>query len=195
MWLWLRRRFLTGFFVMVPLFITVAALVWIFGVVDGLTTPFYDRLLGRRIPGLGILSTAVAIMLVGVIATNVFGRRLLARGEEILLHVPVFKTIYSPLKQLIAAFSPENESGFKRVVLVERVPGVFSIGFLTREFTVNRGKGPQEMLAVYVPTNNLYLGDVLVCERQRAVFPDVSVEEGIRIFLTGGVALPPSLRL
>jgi uncharacterized membrane protein len=195
MWLWLRRRFLTGFFVMVPLFITVAALVWIFGVVDGLTTPLYDRLLGRRIPGLGILSTALAIMFVGVIATNVFGRRLLARGEEVLLHVPVFKTIYSPLKQLIAAFSPENESGFKRVVLVEQVPGVYSIGFLTKEFTVNRGKGPEEMLAVYVPTNNLYLGDVVVCERQRAMFPDVSVEEGIRIFLTGGVALPPSLRL
>jgi len=195
MWLWLRRRFLTGFFVMVPLFISVAALVWIFGVVDGLTTPLYDRLLGRRIPGLGTVSTALAIMLVGVVATNVFGRRLLTRGEEILLHVPVFKTIYSPLKQLIAAFSPENDSGFKRVVLVERVPGVYSIGFLTKEFTVNRGKGPEEMLAVYVPTNNLYLGDVVVCERQRAVFPDVSVEEGIRIFLTGGVALPPSLRI
>jgi uncharacterized membrane protein len=195
MWLWIRRRFLTGFFVMVPLFITVAALVWIFGVVDGLTTPLYDQLLGRRLPGLGIASTAVAIMLVGVIATNVFGRRLLARGEEILLHVPVFKTIYSPLKQLIAAFSPESESGFKRVVLVERVPGVYSIGFLTKEFTLNRGKGPEEMLAVYVPTNNLYLGDVVVCERSRAVFPDVSVEEGIRIFLTGGVALPPSLRI
>jgi uncharacterized membrane protein len=195
MWLWIRRRFLTGFFVTVPLFITVAALAWIFTVVDGLTTPLYDQLLGRRIPGLGIASTAVAIMLVGVVATNVFGRRLLARGEEILLHVPVFKTIYSPLKQLIAAFSPENESGFKRVVLIERVPGVYAIGFLTKEFTVNRGKGPEEMLAVYVPTNNLYLGDVVVCERQRASFPDVSVEEGIRIFLTGGVALPPSLRL
>ena len=193
--LWLRRSFIAGFFVLVPLFISVAAFIWIFNVVDGLTTPLYDRLIGRRIPGLGTLSTAVAIMLVGVIATNMFGRRLLARGEEILLHVPVFKTIYSPLKQLIAAFSPENESGFKRVVLVERVPGVYSIGFLTREFTVNRGKGPEEMLAVYVPTNNLYLGDVVVCERQRAVFPDVSVEEGIRIFLTGGVALPPSLRL
>jgi len=195
MWLWLRRRFLTGFFVTVPLFISVAALVWIFDVVDGLTTPLYDRLLGRRIPGLGTLSTAVAIMLVGVVATNVFGRRLLARGEEILLHVPVFKTIYSPLKQLIAAFSPESESGFKRVVLIEHATRGYSIGFLTREFTIDRGKGPEAMLAIYVPTNNLYLGDVVVCARDRAVFPDLSVEEGIRIFLTGGVALPPSLRL
>ena len=195
MWLWLRRRFLTGFFVTVPLFITVAALVWICGVVDGLTTPFYDRVIGKRIPGLGILSTAVAIMFVGVVATNVFGRRILTRGEEILLRVPVFKTIYSPLKQLIAAFSPDNESGFKRVVLVEHAARGYSIGFLTKEFTVDRGKGPEAMLAVYVPTNNLYLGDVVICARDRALFPDITVEEGIRIFLTGGVALPPTVKL
>jgi uncharacterized membrane protein len=195
MWLWIRRRFLTGFFVTVPLFISVAALVWIFGVVDGLTTPLYDQLLGRRIPGLGILSTAIAIMLVGVVATNVFGRRLLARGEEFLLHVPVFKTIYSPIKQLIAAFSPENESGFKRVVFVDHASRGYSIGFLTKEFTIDRGNGPEQMLAVYVPTNNLYLGDVVVCGRERAVFPDITVQEGIRIFLTGGMALPPSVRL
>jgi uncharacterized membrane protein len=81
------------------------------------------------------------------------------------------------------------------VVLVEHATRGYSIGFLTREFTIDRGKGPEAMLAVYVPTNNLYLGDVVVCARERAVFPDISVEEGIRIFLTGGVALPPSLRL
>ena len=62
---WLRRSFITGFFVTVPLFITVAAFVWIFGVVDGLTTPFYSRLLGRPVPGLGIASTAVAVASVG----------------------------------------------------------------------------------------------------------------------------------
>ena len=195
MWLWLRRRFLTGFFVTVPLFITVAALIWIFSVVDSLTTPLYDQVLGRRVPGLGILSTAIAIMLVGVVATNVLGRRLLTRVEEILLRVPVFKTIYSPLKQLIAAFSPDNESGFKRVVLVEHATRGFSIGFLTKEFSVDRGAGREAMLAIYVPTNNLYLGDVVVCPRERALFPDITVEEGIRIFLTGGVAIPPSVKL
>jgi uncharacterized membrane protein len=195
MWMWLRRRFLTGFFVTVPLFISAAALVWIFGVVDGLTTPLYDRLLGRRIPGLGTLSTAVVIMVVGVIATNVLGKRLLQRAEALLLRVPVFGTIYSPLKQLIAAFSPDNESGFKRVVLVEHGTHGYSIGFLTREFSVVRGQGPELMLAVYVPTNHLYLGDVVVCPRERAIFPDITVEEGVRIFLTGGVALPPIVKL
>jgi uncharacterized membrane protein len=186
---WLRRSFIAGFFVMVPLFITVAALIWLFGVVDGLTTPLYDRLLGRRIPGLGILTTAVVILAAGATATNVIGKRVLQRGEEILLRVPVFRTIYAPVKQLVVAFSPDNESGFKRVVMLQDKQGL-SLGFLTKEFTVERGRGPEPMLAVYVPTNHLYLGDIVICERDRAMFPDISVEDGIKIFLTGGMALP-----
>jgi uncharacterized membrane protein len=192
---WLRRSFITGFFVTVPLFISVAAFIWLFNVVDGLTTPLYDRVLGRRIPGLGIASTALAIVLVGAFARNVIGRRVLQRTEGWLLKVPVFKTIYAPVRQLIAAFSPDNESGFKRVVMIEDPRRGFTLGFLTREFTVDRGSGPEALMAVFVPTNNLYLGDVVICERSRAIFPDISVEDGIRIFLTGGMALPPKVRI
>jgi len=192
---WLRRSFITGFFVTVPLFISVAAFIWIFGVVDGFTTPVYDRLLGRRIPGLGTLSTALAIVLVGALARNVVGRRVLQRAEAGLLRVPVFRTIYSPVKQLVDAFSPDNAAGFKRVVMVDDPKRGFLLGFVTREFTVDRGQGPVALMAVYVPTNHLYLGDIVICERDRAVFPDISVEDGVRIFLTGGMALPPRVRV
>jgi len=192
---WIRRSFITGLFVTVPLFISVAAFIWIFNIVDGLTTPLYDRLLERHVPGLGILTTAVAIMLVGAFATNVIGKRVLQRAEGWLLRVPVFRTIYAPVKQIVAAFSPDNESGFKRVVMVEDPRRGYVLGFLTREFTVDRGRGPEALLAVYVPTNHLYLGDVMIFERERAVFPDIAVEDGIRIFLTGGMALPPRLKL
>jgi uncharacterized membrane protein len=95
----------------------------------------------------------------------------------------------------VVAFSPDNEAGFKRVVLVQDATRGFVLGFLTREFTVDRGKGPEELLAVYVPTNHLYLGDIVICERSRAMFPDISVEDGIKIFLTGGMALPPTMRI
>ena len=192
---WLRRNFIAGFFVTVPLFISVAAIIWLFGLVDGLTTPYFDRWLGRRLPGLGIVSTAIAIVLVGVFARNVIGRRVLQRTERWLLKVPVFRTIYAPVKQLVAAFSPDNEAGFKRVVLVQDATRGFVLGFLTREFTVDRGNGPEELIAVYVPTNHLYLGDIVICERTRAAFPDISVEDGIKIFLTGGMALPPTMRV
>ena len=190
---WLRRSFIAGFFVTVPLFVTVAALIWIFGVVDGLTTPLYDRLLGRQVPGLGILTTAAVLVLVGGVATNMIGRRALQRAEGYLLRVPLFRTIYAPVRQLIVAFSPDNEYGFKRVVLLEGAHGR-ALGFLTREFTIDRGNGPEPLVAVYVPTNHLYLGDIVICERDRAIFPDLTVEEGIRIFLTGGMALPSSVR-
>jgi uncharacterized membrane protein len=191
--LWLRRSFIAGFFVTVPLFITVAALVWLFGVVDGFTTPLYDRLLGRRIPGLGTMSTAAVIVLVGAFAKNVIGGRILQRAEGYLLRIPVFRLIYAPVRQLVAAFSPDNESGFKRVVMIEDAKRGFALGFLTKEFSVDRGQGPEDLVAVYVPTNHLYLGDIVICERDRATFPDISVEEGIRIFLTGGMALPGRL--
>ena len=193
--LWIRRSFITGFFVMVPLFISVAALIWLFNLVDGATTPLYDRVIGRRIPGLGIASTAIVVVLVGTIARNVIGRRVLARGEAWLLKVPVFRTIYAPVKQLIAAFSPDNESGFKRVVMVEDVRRGHVLGFLTREFTIDVGQGPEPRMAVYVPTNHLYLGDIVVVEPGRVSYPDISVEDGIKIFLTGGMALPPKVRI
>ena len=192
---WLRRNFITGFFVTVPLFVSVAAIIWIFNVVDGTMTPMYDRMLGRRIPGLGIVSTAAVLVLVGAFARNVIGRRILQRTEGWLLRIPVFRTIYSPVRQLIVAFNPDNEYGFKRVVLVEDSRKGYALGFLTREFTLDRGRGPEALIAVYVPTNHLYLGDIVICERDRATFPDISVEDGIRIFLTGGMALPPKVRI
>jgi uncharacterized membrane protein len=191
---WLRRSFIAGFFVTVPLFISVAALVWLFRLVDGFVVPFYIKYLGRQLPGLGLATTALAIVLVGAIATNVVGKRLLQRAEWLLLHVPLFRSIYAPVKQLVVAFSPDNEHGFKRVVLIEDAAKGFVLGFLTREFTIDRGQGPEALVAVYVPTNHLYLGDIVICPRDRASYPDITVEQGIRIFLTGGMALTERIR-
>jgi len=194
MWLWLRRNFLTGFFVTVPLVVSVVAFVWVFQFADRLTSGLSERVFGVHVPGLGIVATATVVLVVGAIARNVFGRRVLQRGDQLLLHVPLFRTIYAPVKQLISAFSPENESGFKRMVLVDDHARGFVLGFLTKEFTVDRGHGPETLLAVYVPTNHLYLGDILVCPASRASFPDMTVEEGIRVFLTGGTGMPEAIR-
>jgi uncharacterized membrane protein len=190
----LRRIFLTGIIVTVPLIVTLVTLAWIFQFVDAVATPVSTRLLGRSVPGLGVLITALMILAVGAVATNVIGRRILATAEKWLLLVPVFKTIYAPVKQLVAAFSPGNDAGFKRVVLVEDARRGLVMGFLTKEFTLDRGQGPEPLVAVYVPTNHLYLGDVVVVPRAMASYPNVSVEEGIRIFLTGGMALPDRMQ-
>ena len=187
---WLRSRFIAGFFVTVPLVISIAALVWIFGIIDDFTAPLATRLVGRAAPGVGILLMVLFVLVVGAVATNVIGRRILGRAEQVLTRVPVFKTIYSPVRQLVAAFSPDNEYGFKRVVMVEDERRGLVMGFLTKEFTVDRGSGPEQLIAVYVPTNHLYLGDIVLYPRARAFYPDLTVEEGVRIFLTGGMSLP-----
>jgi len=195
---WVRRRLLAGFFVSVPLIISVVAMVWIFGIIDGLTAPLASQVLGAAptayqrlfVASLGIFATVLVVLAIGTVATNVIGRRVLNRAESWLMMIPVFRTIYAPVKQLVVAFSPDNEYGFKRVVMVEDPHRGWVMGFLTKEFTVDRGGGIEALMAVYVPTNHLYLGDIVLFPRDRAFFPDVTVEEGIRIFLTGGMSLP-----
>ena len=198
---WLRRTFLAGFFVTVPVFVSLTALYWIFGIIDGFTAPLASQIMGRETVlarvaavAIGVLITGIIVLAVGLVATNVIGRRLMARAEGWLMMVPVFRTIYAPVKQLVVAFSPDNEYGFKRVVMVEDHRRGWVMGFLTKEFTVDRGRGPEELITVYVPTNHLYLGDIVVFPAEQAFFPDLSVEEGVRIFLTGGMSMPADLR-
>lgn len=196
---WLRRRFVTGFFVLVPIVVSIVALIWVFGVVDGFTQPLYARFFERYFPsmrvppGLGIVTTAGLIVIVGVVATNVLGKRVLQRAESYLLRVPVFRTVYAPVKQLVLAFSPDNEYGFKRVVMIRTDSRGYILGFLTKEFSIQSAGHAESFIAVYVPTNHLYLGDVVICRRDSAFFPDLSVEEGIRVFLTGGMTLPAQI--
>lgn len=191
---WFRRSLLTGFVVTVPLVVSVVALIWLFQLIDGFMGPFLVRWLGREVPGLGLLATITGMFVVGAVATNVLGRRLVDRVERYLMRVPVFKTIYTPVKQLILAFSPDNEYGFKRVVIVEDLERGFVLGFLTKEFALDRGRGTEHLMAIYVPTNHLYLGDIRIYPTRLASFPDISVQEGVRIFLTGGMAVADLVR-
>jgi len=192
--LWLRRRFVAGFFVSVPLIVSVVALVWVFQLIDSLTRPAYERMLGRQVPGLGLLTTIGFVLLVGVVASNVLGKRVLQQMEKLLLLVPVFRTVYSPVKQMVVAFAPENEAGLKRVVMVEDSCGGLRLGFVTREFEMAVGDDARQLVAVYVPTNHLYLGDVYMYHPDAVITPDLSVEEGVRIILTGGMSTPERVR-
>ena len=191
---WFRRSLIAGFFVTVPLIVSVVSLVWMFQWIDGLMGPYLVRWLGQEVPGLGLLATIAGMLIVGAVATNVLGRRLVERAEKYLLRVPIFKTVYAPVKQLMLAFSPDNEYGFKRVVIVEDLERGFVLGFLTKEFDLDRGLGAERLMAIYVPTNHLYLGDIRIYPSRLARFPNITVQEGIRIFLTGGMAVADLVR-
>ena len=191
---WLRRSLVAGFVVTVPLVISVAAFVWLFQVVDGVMVPVYAQWLGREVPGLGLVTLLVVVILVGGLTTNVLGRRLFDRGEGYLLRLPVFRAVYGPVKQLVAAFSPDNQLGFKRVVLADDPKRGLVIGFLTKEFNLEREHGLEPLVAVYVPTNHIYFGDIHIYPRSVVTYPDITVQEGVQVFLTGGMALSEHLR-
>lgn len=188
---WFKVRFITGFFVTVPA-IATAWLLWVFwSKIDDFFAPVYEKLFGRTIPGLGFLTAVVLIFLMGAIATNVVGRRLVALAEKLLLRIPVFRSIYPSVKQLLEAFSPAKRSAFKEVVLAEHPrKGEYVFGFLTGEIQIEGPEGARQMVSVYVPTNNLYLGDVILLPKDEVIHTGLPVEEGLRVILSAGTAVP-----
>ncbi len=189
----LKRKFLAGLIVSIPAVITVLVLVWFFEFVDGILGPVYDKFLGYHAPGLGFISAIILIFLVGIISTNVFGKKAIEFFEKAIVRIPVFKGIYTSVKQLVDAFSPENKGSFKKFVVVEYPrPGSYAFGFLTKECTVKADRTGKEscLRAVYIPTNNLYLGEIVLFNERDVFYTDISIEEGIRIILSGGIAAP-----
>jgi len=191
---WLKSRFIAGFFVTVPAFAT-AWLLWVFwSRIDDIFAPMYERILGRPVPGLGFLTAIAIIFMMGAIARNVVGRRVLVWGDKLLLRVPVFRLLYPSVKMLIDSFSPERRNAFKAVVLVQHPrEGSYAYAFVTSEVIVETFDGKAEMVTVFIPTNNLYLGDIVVVPRDDVIATGLTVEEGVRIILSAGTATPPRL--
>jgi len=192
---WFRRSLIAGTVVIVPLVISVAAFIWLFQLIDGVMRPVYAQWLGREIPGLGLATMLLLVVIIGALATNVIGRKLLSRGEEYLLRLPVFRAVYGPVKQLVTAFSPDNQMGFKCVVLVDDPHRGLALGFLTKEFGIDKDDMLETYVAVYVPTNHIYFGDIHIYPASKLLFPDMTVQEGVQVFLTGGMAMTEKLRV
>jgi uncharacterized membrane protein len=190
-----KRTFFTGLVVVVPILITAFALYWLFRVLDGFLNPIIPQILGREIPGLGILTEIVIIFLVGVVATNVLGSRILNWFQSLLMRAPVVKNIYPTIKQLVEAFQPSSSPSFKKVVLVEYPKmGTYAIGFLTSEVSMKGTAQSQRLYSVYLPTNNLYIGNVALFKEEDLIVTDFTVEEGLKIVLSGGTAFPPTIQ-
>jgi len=190
---WFKVRFLTGFFVTVPVVVTVWVL-WIFySEVDGVLAPVYDHVLGRRVPALGFFTAIALIFVIGLLATNVVGRRVLQWGEGLIRRVPLVRRVYPTVKDFVDAFSPTRRSGFRGFVIVEHPrEGAYTYGFLIGEIRVE-GTKPETLVTVFVPTNHLYLGDIVLVPRDAVVSTGLSVEEGIRVILSAGTAAPARL--
>jgi len=192
----LQIKFVTGLLVIVPIAVSVWTFWELFTFVDGLLAPAVADQLGRHVPGVGLLVAILLVLLMGVFATNVVGRRILGWMDVLLYRIPIFRNVYSAVKQLLNAFSPDNQVAFKEFVLVPQgEKGGYSFGFLTGEVALQRGSGETEpLVAVYVPTNHLYLGDIVLARREDIIQTRLTIPQGIQIVLSGGISIPQILR-
>ncbi|MBI4707426.1 MAG: DUF502 domain-containing protein [Candidatus Omnitrophica bacterium] len=193
----LKRYFVTGLAVAVPVFLTIYVLVAAFQLVDGILGRFLNvylkETLGFYIPGLGLLLFLVVILFIGFMATRFLGRKIYPQLEKWFSSLPLVNKIYPTLKQIIQFIMAQKEFGFKKVVLVEYPSkGIWSLGFLTNEnFQQITSACGKEMAAVFMPTTpGPFSGYVVFLPKEEIKFPDISITNALKIIISGGVFKP-----
>lgn len=190
----LRTRFLTGLVIVLPAALSLYIFYRIFDFFDSFFDPILIRLLGRTIPGLGVVILMLIVLGVGTIATNVLGNRVLKGVETLMTRIPVFKKLYATLKTVMESFSPNGSKGFKKVVLAEYPKdGVYTMGFLTGWTRLGHHSEPHA--SVFFPSNNLYIGVQAFLPREKVLVTELSIEDGMKLILSGGLSMPPELSL
>jgi len=192
-----RELFLVGLAVVLPLLVTYLLLRFLFETLDQLLDPIIQGILGRRIPGLGFLASVAIIFIAGILTTNIVGRKLVALTEGFLLRIPLVKNVYSASKQLFDAITLPGKEAFRQVVMLEYPrSGVYALGFIT----ATRAKGFQDLVGeptvnVFVPTApNPTSGFFLVVPEKSVIPVPISVEEALKLIVSGGLIVPAALQ-
>ena len=191
----LRNTFIGGLVVLVPIVITIKALWWLFSYLDGLAHPLANLLLGRDIAGLGFVITLVTVFLAGLLFSAGPLKRLLDGADSLLDVVPLVGSVYGTTKKVLSGFGgPQSKDAFQRFVFA-RLPGRTTPGFVTGSFKLSLRDGlTHEVLTVYIPTNHLYVGDVVVLPVEDVVETDLSVEDGVSLLLSAGASVPHHIK-
>lgn len=195
LWTVLRNTFGRGVVVIVPIVITFWVLHLLFDSIDGIASPIFDRILGQHIPGIGFMTMIVLILIVGTLSRNLLARTLFRFFEKLLSSIPLARTIYTAMKDIITAFQPGKKGrSFREVVLIEYPsPGISTIGFVTNEISIDV-ENSEEMISVYLPNPpNPTSGFLILIPRKKAKTLDMSIEEGLKFVLSGGIVTSGNL--
>ena len=185
----LRKAFVRGLFVMIPVVLTYMVLKLLFDIVDGVLQPVVEWAFGSRIPGLGLLFLVILIYLVGLLVANVLGRRMVELLKRGFLGIPVVGNVYSTAGKLIDSFSGSSDMGFKRVVAIEHPrKGAWTLGFLTSFIEEDPGK---RMAIIYIPTAPMpNSGWVAILPVEEVYDTDLSIDTAMSLVLSGGITAP-----
>lgn len=194
----LRRYLVAGLLVWIPIGVTLLIIKFLVDLMDQTLLLLPDRLqpeavFGFRIPGLGLVLTAAVVLATGVVVTNLFGRRLVRLGERLLARIPLVRSIYSSVKQVTETLFSSTGQSFRKVVMVPYPhPGSWTLGFVTGVGgDETRTKSGREVMNVFVPTTpNPTSGFFLMVPREDLIELDMSVDDGLKMLISGGVVQP-----
>ncbi len=216
-WTGLRRNFAAGLLVLVPLLITLwiveqlfkllsgvldAPVAWLFGSAEELGQPFpllgwAGLKIGHLVPVLSVMALLTIIVVLGLIARNILGARLLAFGEDLLRRIPIVNRIYLAVRQISETLLSNQKGAFKRAVLFEYPRrGIWSVGFVTRESggELACGRNEESLYHIFLPTTpNPTSGFMLVVPREDCVDLDMPVEDALKLIISGGAVSPDTL--
>ncbi|MCY3815398.1 MAG: DUF502 domain-containing protein [Gammaproteobacteria bacterium] len=196
-WPRLRRVLVAGVLVWVPLGITVILLRFLIGLADQtlglIPEPFQpEALLGRPIPGLGVVLSLVLLFLTGLVAANVVGKRFIGFWEALLRRIPVVKTIYTAAKGFLEMVLSGQSGSFSRVLLIEYPrKGIYCIAFQTSSTVGQLAEHTPDSVCVFVPTTpNPTSGFLVVAPEKDLIELNMSVEDAIKLVVSVGVVVP-----
>ncbi len=196
----LRAKIFAGILVILPLGITFLILKFVFNTLDSILDPLipditvslFNRL--HHLPGVGIIAFFLLLYLIGLITTNVLGRKLISWGDRLFTTIPVVKNIYTSSKQLTDAFSATRKGSFRQAVFVEfPQEGNYVLGFVTNELT---DQDHQKKVTVFIPTAFIPPQGFLLFLPKDKIFPSqLTVEEAIKAIMSVGIVAPQTLSI
>lgn len=193
----LRGAFVRGFAVIVPVALTYWFFRALLNAIDGILSPVFEHFLGRQIPGLGFISMVILVLIVGLLSRNLVGRVLFRWFEKLVQSVPFVRGVYSAIKDLIGAFTVGGKgTTFRQVVLVEYPrSGLYTIAFVTNEMQFSYSdKRTIDFVNVYIPNPpNPTSGLLILVPKKDAVVLDLTIEQGLKLVLSGGIVTPEVL--
>jgi len=182
----------TGLVVTVPVVATFLALRFLFRSLDGLLGPTVTRLAGREVPGLGLLLTLAIVLVAGASARSILGRRLVGLGERLIGQVPIARSVYRASREIVETATLSRRQVFREVVMIEYPrPGLYSYGFVTGYTT----RETERLAHVFIPGPPVPTTGVLVAvPESQLTHLDLSVEDALKLVLSGGMVTPPVLK-
>lgn len=184
----LRTWFIAGLIVFLPVAITFSIIAWLFRVVDSLLGWLFPPLVGRTLPGVGLVASLVVIFIIGALATNVVGRRVVAFFERLMLRIPLARSIYGATKSISDTVFLQRRAAFQRPVLVEWPRrGAYTVGFVTGDTTGIPGPAGRVLNVFVVTTPNPTTGFLMMVPEHEALPLDMTVEDALKIVMSGGI--------